>query len=147
MPLSINPATNETIASYEEYTPERIRSILDSADAAFLSWRKTSFLERSEKMFKAAQVLRNRKFEFAHLMTTEMGKPITQAEAEVEKCAWLCEYYAENAERFLADETIMTDASRSFVTLQPLGVVLGVIALEFSFLAGIQICNTGFNGW
>ena len=133
MPLSINPATNERIASYEEFTPERIRDILDAADGAFLSWRKTSFGERSGKMLSAAKVLRNRKFEFAHLMTREMGKPIVQAEAEIEKCAWVCEYYAENAEKFLADEVIATDATKSFVAFQPLGVVLAVMPWNFPF--------------
>ncbi len=84
-------------------------------------------------MMNAAEVLRKNKEDYSRLMTLEMGKPISQSRAEVDKCAWVCEYYAENAEKFLSDELIETDASKSFVTFQPLGIVLAVMPWNFPF--------------
>lgn len=128
---SVNPATGETVARYEETTPGEVTSILESAERACAAWRRTSFEQRAALMRRAGTVLRQREDEYAALMATEMGKPLPQGRAEVEKCAWVCEYYAEEAERFLAPEEVTTDASRSFVTFQPLGVVLAVMPWNF----------------
>jgi succinate-semialdehyde dehydrogenase / glutarate-semialdehyde dehydrogenase len=130
---SINPANEELLEEYNEMTNEQVDKIIDSAHSEFEKWRNTDFEFRSDKMKKAASVLRNRKEELAKVMTLEMGKPIAQSRAEVEKCAWVCDYFAENAEKFLQDEIIETDASRSFVTFQPLGIVLAVMPWNFPF--------------
>jgi succinate-semialdehyde dehydrogenase/glutarate-semialdehyde dehydrogenase len=128
---STNPTTGEKIASYEETSPEELRAILERADEAFREWRRMSFEDRASLMRRAAAVLRERSKRYAILMAEEMGKPLPQGRAEVEKCAWVCEYYAENANAFLAPEEIPTDASRSFVAFQPLGVVLAVMPWNF----------------
>ncbi|MFC1500053.1 NAD-dependent succinate-semialdehyde dehydrogenase [Candidatus Zixiibacteriota bacterium] len=129
----INPATGEFVREYSELTVEQVSAGIDQTHAAFNSWRRTGFGHRAELMNRAARVLRERKDEFASLMTIEMGKPISQAIAEVEKCAWVCEYYAENAEAHLEPEVIGSTASRSFVAFQPIGVVLAVMPWNFPF--------------
>ena len=130
---SINPATDEEIKNYEEMSEEVLHEIIAKSDETFKNWRQTSFSERSVKMKKAASLLRDRKEELGKLMTDEMGKPIAQSKSEIEKCAWVCEYFADNAEKFLQNEYISTDASNSFVTYQPLGVVLAVMPWNFPF--------------
>src|SRR6058998_2481720 len=89
---SINPATEAVIASFEQFTPAQVEQALVEADGAFRQWRRQSFGERSNAMRRAAELLRSHKERYAGLITAEMGKPITQAEAEVEKCAWVCDY-------------------------------------------------------
>jgi len=113
--------------------PSEVNRILDLTNSAFEEWKETSFDHRSRLMMKAADVLRKNKEEYSKLMTLEMGKPISQSRAEVEKCVWVCEYYAENAEKFLTDELVETDASKSFITFQPLGIVLAVMPWNFPF--------------
>lgn len=130
---AINPATGETLAAYEEMTPERVRGILDKAHAAFLAWRATRFPERARLMRKAAEILRADAADYARLMAREMGKPVGEGAAEAQKCALACDYYAANAERFLAREPVKTEARTSFVTFQPLGVVLAVMPWNFPF--------------
>jgi len=130
---SINPVNNLTIKSYDEITSENCDQIISLVDDSFTSWKDKSFHFRSELMRSAADVLRNNSEEYSLLMTMEMGKPIAQSKAEVEKCAWVCDYYADNAEQFLSDEIIKTDASKSFVTFQPLGVILAVMPWNFPF--------------
>jgi succinate-semialdehyde dehydrogenase/glutarate-semialdehyde dehydrogenase len=130
---SINPATEEVINSFKIMETSEIESVINSVDSAFEKWSTNHFELRSNLMQKAAGVLRDEKENYSKLMTEEMGKPINQSRAEVEKCAWVCEYYAENAKRFLSDEMISTDASKSFVTFQPLGVVLAVMPWNFPF--------------
>ena len=130
---SINPADLKVLKAYQAMNLSEVNKIIDSVDNAFEEWRKESFSKRSKLMLKAADVLKKNKEEYSKLMTLEMGKPINQSRAEVEKCAWVCEYYAENAEKFLSDELITTDASKSFVTFQPLGVVLAVMPWNFPF--------------
>ncbi len=130
---SVNPATGETIGTYDEMTPEQTAGAVDEAHAAWLSWRKTVFSERATAMKKAAAILRERKAEFAKLMALEMGKPLKQGVAEVEKCALGCEHYAEHAEVYLAPEIVKTEASRSYVAFEPLGVVLAVMPWNFPF--------------
>ncbi|MBE0647809.1 MAG: NAD-dependent succinate-semialdehyde dehydrogenase [Bacteroidales bacterium] len=128
---SINPATNKIIKEYREHSAEEVVDIINHSHEEWLQWRTTPFSHRSELMLKVAALLRNRKSELATLMTLEMGKIIRESEAEVEKCAWVCEFYAENAEQFLTDEEIVSDASRSFVAFHPLGLVLAVMPWNF----------------
>ena len=130
---SINPSDLQTINSYKPMLPSEVNKIIDLADKAFEDWKNVSFVSRAKFMLKAADVLKKNREEYSKLMTLEMGKPINQSRAEVDKCAWVCEYYAENAEKFLNDELIKTDASKSFVTFQPLGVVLAVMPWNFPF--------------
>ncbi|MFT5141823.1 MAG: succinate-semialdehyde dehydrogenase/glutarate-semialdehyde dehydrogenase [Rhodothermales bacterium] len=131
MLISLNPATNELITEYPEHTDQQVDQILLQVQKEAEAWKHTGFAERARLMNAAAEALRRQKERLAELMAVEMGKPITGGRAEVEKCAWVCEYYAENAEAFLAEEVIETDASRSFVTFQPLGVVLAVMPWNF----------------
>ncbi len=130
---SINPADDTILKEYLETAEGELKNIILNAHNDFLDWKNTDFKHRSEKMKKAAAVLRNRKEEFAKIMTMEMGKPIVQARAEAEKCAWVCDYYAENAEKFLMEEEVRTDASKSFISYEPLGVVLAVMPWNFPF--------------
>ena len=128
---TINPANGETLEAYPETTSEELHAILERVDAEFRRWRQTAYSRRQGSMSEAAAVLRSRQGELAALMAAEMGKPLAQGRAEVEKCAWVCEYYAEYAERFLADEPAPSDATRSFVAFRPLGVVLAVMPWNF----------------
>src|ERR1700730_18321570 len=108
-------------------TLEDTASAIAQAQEAGQAWRATTFAERSGLMKKAAAILRNRKDELARLMATEMGKPLKQGVAEAEKCAWVCDYYADNAESILQPQAVKTEADRSYVTFEPLGVVLAVM--------------------
>ncbi len=130
---SINPATEEILADYDEATPAQVDEALSQARAAFETWRATTFAERAALMRRAIAYLRSQKGRFAALMTAEMGKPIVEAEAEVEKSCWGLEYYAEHAERFLTDDPIGTNARESFVAFEPLGVVLAIMPWNFPF--------------
>jgi succinate-semialdehyde dehydrogenase/glutarate-semialdehyde dehydrogenase len=130
---SINPSTGELIQTYEEMTPAEVNSIVESADNAFVHWKGTEFSERASLMKKAASVLRNNVAEYAGMMAREMGKPVAQGRGEVEKCAWCCDYYAESAEKFLSREIVTTDASKSFVTFQPLGIIFAIMPWNFPF--------------
>jgi succinate-semialdehyde dehydrogenase/glutarate-semialdehyde dehydrogenase len=134
MPLtSINPATGATIASYDEMTAADVEAALAHAAETYAEWRRTSFSERGSVVRRAASELRRRKTELARVMALEMGKPVSQGEGEVEKCATTIEYFADHAAELLADIDVATEASRSFVTFKPLGVVLGVMPWNFPF--------------
>ncbi|MFQ6103751.1 MAG: NAD-dependent succinate-semialdehyde dehydrogenase [Candidatus Glassbacteria bacterium] len=134
MPIEvINPATGEAVVTYEEMTPQDVSSTIEKAHSTFLRWRKKGFSERAELIKKAASILRDNAEGYAKLMAKEMGKPVKDGIAEARKCAWVCDYYAENAEYFLQPEFVETDARRSFVTFQPLGVVLAVMPWNFPF--------------
>ena len=130
---SVNPATGGVLETLEETSPAQFEQILARAHAAFLEWRRRPFADRASLMRAAARELRTRRDEYATTMTREMGKPIVQAEAEVEKCAGTCDYYAEHAAAFLAEQPRDTDASRSYVRFDPLGVVLAVMPWNFPF--------------
>src|SRR2546429_1772642 len=130
---SITPATGETLNSFDELTEQQIEETLTRAANAFRNSRRTSHADRSSMMLRVADILENEKNDFARLMTTEMGKPLNAAVQEAEKCAWVCRYYAENAERHLADEIVETNASQSFARYQPLGVVLAIMPWNFPF--------------
>jgi succinate-semialdehyde dehydrogenase/glutarate-semialdehyde dehydrogenase len=130
---SINPTTEEVLQTFEPYSQEQIDEALEQARRTFLQWRTTSFAERAAGFQRLARTLRARKTELARLAVQEMGKSLIEAEAEVEKCAWNCEYYAENAESFLADERVATNATESYVSFQPLGVVLALMPWNFPY--------------
>ena len=130
---SVNPATGEVIETFEATSAREVERILATAHAAFVEWRRTPFVTRARHLRNAAEVLKKRKADYARLMTLEMGKPIVQAEAEVDKCAWACEYFADHAEGFLAEQPRETDASRSYVRFDPLGPVLAVMPWNFPF--------------
>lgn len=130
---TINPATGETIKSFEPLTEQQLEEKLARAADTYRSYRRTSFEERARMMMRAAEILENEKDAFARVMTLEMGKPIKSARDEAAKCAWVCRYYAETAEKFLADELVETNASRSYIRYQPLGTVLAVMPWNFPF--------------
>src|SRR3977135_2039114 len=130
---TINPATGETLHIFQPLSESEIEKKLQLAVAAFRAGRKTSFAERAKRMTKAADILETGKEKFGKLMTLEMGKPYKAAVAEAAKCATACRYYAENAERFLADEIVETGAKKSFIRYLSLGPVLAVMPWNFPF--------------
>lgn len=130
---SINPATGATINSYPADTEEKVADALVVARQSFEKWRRCSFAERAEVFIKIAAELRKEKERLALLATLEMGKPIQQGREEVEKCAVTLEYYAKEGSQFLADEIVQTDAKKSYVTFQPLGVILAIMPWNFPY--------------
>jgi succinate-semialdehyde dehydrogenase/glutarate-semialdehyde dehydrogenase len=140
---SINPYNGKTIKSYKEHSAKEINSKIEQTHKAWTLWKEISFNDRSVLMKKLAEVLRSKKEELAKLMTLEMGKPYKSGMGEAEKCAWVCEYYAENAQSFLKDQVIKTDASKSFVTFQPIGVVLAIMPWNFPFWQAFRFLAPG----
>ena len=130
---SVNPTTGEPMETFEETVPEALERVLERADAAWHDWRRRPYLERAQPMREAARLLRERKAGYARTMALEMGKPLRQGEAEAEKCAWACEYYAEHTAGLLARDERRTDASRSYVRFDPLGPVLAIMPWNFPF--------------
>jgi succinate-semialdehyde dehydrogenase/glutarate-semialdehyde dehydrogenase len=130
---SINPATLEVLAEYPSYTDAELEDILTGSHRAAVAHARTPFESRSRLMHRVAEILLDRRDEYAGLLTSEMGKPIVQARSEIEKCAWVCRYFADHAEEFLADEKLESDASDSFVSFEPLGVVLAVMPWNYPF--------------
>ena len=129
----INPSNGELVKTYQEYTTKEVDEIINLSYYTFKGWQKSSFKERSALMNNAAGVLRSNIEKYAQLMAVEMGKPINDGRAEIEKCAWICDYYAEHAESFLGRRKIATEASESFVSFQPLGTILAVMPWNFPF--------------
>lgn len=130
---SVNPLTGEVLKTFAPLTDEQIEGRLALADRSFATYRHTSFSDRAHWMHQAAAILETRKTELAIIMTLEMGKTLKSAIAEVEKCAHLCRFYAENAPIFLADTIAQTDASRTIIRYQPLGIILAVMPWNFPF--------------
>jgi succinate-semialdehyde dehydrogenase/glutarate-semialdehyde dehydrogenase len=130
---SINPATGETLKTFTPLNQDQIDQKVQLAADTFRTYRRTSFEDRARMMVRAAEILETEKLELGKIMTTEMGKPLKAAIGEAEKCAWVCRYYAENAEHHLADELVETNAKKSYVTFQPLGPVLAVMPWNFPF--------------
>ena len=130
---SVNPTTGKPIKAYDEMTSDAAAAVLVKTHEAWLSWRETTFAARASLMKKTATVLRQRNRELAVLMADEMGKPLAQGTAEVEKCAWGCDYYADNAESHLAPDVIKTESTRSYVAFEPLGIVLAIMPWNFPF--------------
>jgi len=134
MPISsINPATGEVLQTYDSLNEQQLQAKIARAADTFRQHRLTAFAERATQMNRAAEILENDKKAWARLMTLEMGKPINAAVQEAEKCAWVCRYYADNAEQQLADELVATNATKSYVHFQPLGVVLAIMPWNFPF--------------
>ncbi|HVV55257.1 MAG TPA: NAD-dependent succinate-semialdehyde dehydrogenase [Mucilaginibacter sp.] len=131
--VSVNPATGATIKTYRPHTLKQAGQKIKQTHKAWLNWRNSSHGERSRHLLLMSDVLQNRRQEFAVLMAQEMGKPVTQGIAEIEKCASVCRYYAANAASFLANQVIETDASKSYVSFQPIGVVLAIMPWNFPF--------------
>ncbi|PSJ18242.1 NAD-dependent succinate-semialdehyde dehydrogenase [Nitrosomonas supralitoralis] len=130
---SINPATGQIIQSFPTWQSDEINTVLSQADSAQSEWAALSFTQRSDCMHNLARIFRQRNEEYANLITEEMGKLLKEARAEIEKCAIGCEHYANKAESYLSDELIASDASRSLVVYQPLGVVLCIMPWNFPF--------------
>jgi len=130
---SINPFSQEVIQDYKEHSQSEIKNIISESDDAFKNWKLTSSNERTKLLRNTASILNKNIEEYSKLITTEMGKSIHESHNEVEKCAWVCDYYAENGGKFLSPQEIKTDASKSYVTYQPLGVILAVMPWNFPF--------------
>jgi succinate-semialdehyde dehydrogenase/glutarate-semialdehyde dehydrogenase len=130
---SVNPATGKPLRTYPDHDLEACLRRLDTALRALEGWRGLPFAERAAPLRRAADLLAERKGRYARLMAEEMGKPIAAAEAEIHKCAWNCRHYADHAERYLAPEEIPTDARRSLIRFDPLGVVLAIMPWNFPF--------------
>lgn len=133
MIISMNPYNGEVLKHFSPDDGPALEAKLCRAEQAFQSYRRTSFGQRSQWLQRVADLLDQRQAEYARLMTLEMGKPLSQARGEVEKCAWVCRFYAEKAESFLTDELVETDARRSFIRYQPLGIILAVMPWNFPF--------------
>lgn len=147
---TLNPATDERVKSFDVWGESELEAALQQAADAAPAWRDTGFEQRATLMRKAATELRDHLDHYAGLITLEMGKPIREARGEIEKCAWVCEYYADNAEAFLTDDIIDTDGSKSLVAYLPLGTVLAVMPWNFPFwqvfrfaAPGLMAGNTG----
>jgi succinate-semialdehyde dehydrogenase/glutarate-semialdehyde dehydrogenase len=130
---TMNPATGEVLKTFEPLSDAQLEIKLQKAADTFLKYRKVPFAERARLMMKAADILDREKNTYARMMTTEMGKTLRSAVDEAVKCAWVCRYYAENAEKFLADEVVETSASRSYIRYEPMGAVLAVMPWNFPF--------------
>jgi len=134
MPIAtINPFSGETLQVFEPLTPQQLNDKLELSVAAFSRYRRTTFSDRAQCMLRAAEILEREKERLARLITVEMGKPLISSVHEIEKCALVCRYYAEHAERYLADETVETSASKSFVRYLPLGPVLAIMPWNYPF--------------
>jgi len=130
---SINPYNGDHIAEYTSLTTEELQQKLNASSKAFKTWSKTPLSHRTSLIKKAGEVLRTNVEDYAKVITLEMGKPISESRSEIEKCAWVCKYYAEHAEEFLAPEYIETEATKSFVRHDPIGTVFGVMPWNFPF--------------
>jgi aldehyde dehydrogenase len=130
---TINPATGQVIHSYEITDLEQISDIVSNARVAFAKWKKKDVVERCDYIRSLVRVLNKNKDQYSKIITQEMGKPVVQSYAEIEKCIWLCEYYCENAESFLRDQIIPTEFRKSFVSFEPLGIVVGIMPWNFPF--------------
>jgi succinate-semialdehyde dehydrogenase / glutarate-semialdehyde dehydrogenase len=130
---AVNPTTGEIIKVYREMSSQKINKAIETTHKAFIGWRESSFAERANCLRKAARLLRSKARDYAVLMAEEMGKPVREGRAEIEKCAWACDYFADNGEQFLSPKAVATDSSRSYVTFLPLGVILAVMPWNYPF--------------
>jgi len=130
---SINPYTGETINKYATHNASEVNSIIEKSHKRYMHWKRLGFDQRGTLMKNMAKVLRENLDEYARLITMEMGKIITESKGEIEKCAWLCEYYADNAERMLKPEIFQTDAEKSYVRFDPVGIIFGIMPWNFPF--------------
>ena len=130
---SINPKNNKLIGSWDSHSSDDIANLLSQANKAYLNWMNTDLSFRINCLEEISNLLRERAKEYGALMADEMGKPLVQGLAEIEKCAWVCEYYAEKVKDQLKDEIIETDAQKSYVSYEPLGVILAVMPWNYPF--------------
>ncbi len=130
---SINPSSQEVVAEYPDWDMDQITPLIDKSDQAFSHWQFFDYSVRAPYFLQMAQLLKQRKTEYARLMASEMGKPVSQGEMEIEKCAWVCEHYAEMTAEYLADRQIKTENSESFITFKPLGVIYMIMPWNFPF--------------
>ncbi len=130
---SIDPATGRTLREYDLMDDVAVRAAIATARDGFVTWRERGVRRRTGVLTRAAAVLRSRAGDFAELMAEEMGKPLAQGRGEIEKCAWVCEWYAEHAAAFLEPETVATDAARSFVAWEPIGPIFAIMPWNFPF--------------
>lgn len=130
---SVNPANEAVESEFPDWSMDEITPVIEAADNAFLKWQQLNFTERAAFFINMAQILRQRKADYAQLMANEMGKPVSQGALEIEKCAWVCEHYAQETRNYLADRTIATENSESFVTFKPLGVIYMIMPWNFPF--------------
>lgn len=130
---TVNPATGKIIKSYQTMSMQKVSEVIDNADKQFDSWRQTSFEQRAKLLLSLAKLLNARVNKYAELITTEMGKPITQARQEIKKCAWVCEHYAQHGAEYLKDTSIITEHKKSFVTYNPLGIIFAIMPWNFPF--------------
>jgi succinate-semialdehyde dehydrogenase/glutarate-semialdehyde dehydrogenase len=140
---TVNPATGQPGKSYDEISLDDALAAAAAAHQAFLKWRRTSFADRSAVLHKAAEILRARKDEFARLMTEEMGKTVTDGRAEVEKCAFHCDWFADHADEYLARQPVDFDGEEAFVTYNPLGIILAIMPWNFPFWQVIRAAAPG----
>ena len=147
---TLNPATGEKIKTFETWGETELQQVLQDVSDASPPWRASAFEQRARLMTKAAKELRDNVDSYANIITLEMGKPVKESRGEIEKCAWVCDFYAENAATFLADERLESDAGKSFVAYIPLGTVLAVMPWNFPFwqvfrfaAPGLMAGNTG----
>lgn len=130
---TVNPATGKLIKSYNEMPEKMVSDIIESTHQTYLIWHETPFSERKKCMLKAAELLKKDKDKFATIISNEMGKPITAARGEIDKCTWVCEYYAENAENLLKPRKVKTEMKKSMVVYRPLGVIFSIMPWNFPF--------------
>lgn len=130
---TINPYTNSPIKTYNLYNDSKIETVLDKAEKAFSNWKRIPISKRTKLLKKLRNTLLDEKEYLGTLITQEMGKPISQSIAELEKCAWLCDFYRKNADELLADDLIKTEAKESFISYDPLGVILGIMPWNYPF--------------
>lgn len=130
---TVNPSTEEQIERFEEWTIEKTTKVIEDVASNWKSWRETNFQQRDHLMKQAAAILRKRNDEFAQTMALEMGKPVSEGRSEIEKCAWVCEYFADHSEQFLQDTPLQSDGSRAYVAYRPLGTILAVMPWNFPF--------------
>ncbi|MBA7519714.1 Succinate-semialdehyde dehydrogenase [NADP(+)] 1 [subsurface metagenome] len=130
---SINPYTDTIVYECDELSDKQIESVLGYSKNAFENWKLTSLAERAKLMTNTSDILLKEKERLAHIITIEMGKPIKESRSEINKCAWVCKYYSENAEQFLQPRFISTDAKTSYIRYDPLGTILGIMPWNFPF--------------
>ena len=130
---SINPKNNHIISSWDILSDDEVSLRLEKANNAYLEWKNTQLSFRISCLDDISKLLKERSKEYGILMAGEMGKPLSQGIAEIEKCAWLCNYYSQNASNFLSPKNIETDNYKSFISFQPIGLVLGVMPWNFPF--------------
>ncbi len=130
---SINPSNGCLLKTFKTTTPKEAKARLEKAAHGYESWRTTPANQRAAVLSRVADLLRDLKDQLSKLITLEMGKPISQSISEIEKCAWVCQYFAENGARFLADELVETEARKSYIRFDPLGIILAVMPWNFPF--------------